>query len=142
MKRIALAVLALAAFCAPAFATDPAAPKTCKATSDIPQFQIPEFQRVCGLHIRTVTLNGSHALATYTVSDDRDYHGHEIAGTPFSQALAAAAQDAHGRLYDLFPMERFEYRLKDSRDRPVCAFRFIGQNSAPVAGWCLDHVED
>jgi hypothetical protein len=140
MKRLLFGVLVLAV-AATGMAAESA--KTCKATSDIPQFQVPEFQRVCnGPHLRTVTFMGTHERAVYTISDDRDYTGKDIADTQFSRALESAAKDAHERLYDLYPMERFEYRLKDAKDRPICAFRFSGQGAARVAGWCLDHVED
>ncbi len=130
------AIAALVLFCAPAFAAEP-----CKATTDIPQFQIHAFQRVCnGPHLRAVSFMGTHASAVYTIADDRDYSGHEIAGTDFSHLLEAAAKDAHARLAKLYMMERFEYRLQDSRDVLICAFRFVGSSLLPVAGWCLADV--
>jgi len=112
----------------------------CKATTNIQEFEA-QIHRACGQYIQSVSLTGDHESVTYVITYAIDLGGQQIAETVLAQQAWQSAVTSHTVLNRFYPMKRFEYAIKDTKDRDVCNFRFEGDEEKPTKGTCMSYVE-
>ena len=112
----------------------------CKATTDIQEFEA-QIQRACGERIQSVSFTGNHDRATYVITYAIDLSGQQIAETVLAQRAWQSAVTSHTVLQRVYPMNRFEYAIKDTNGQDVCNFIFSGDDEKPFSAKCVDYVQ-
>ena len=75
-------------------------------------------------------------MITYAIN----LSGQQITETVFAQQAWRAAVTSHTVLHCVYPMERFQYSIRDTNGQDVSDFILSGDEEKPFSAKCVDGV--
>jgi hypothetical protein len=109
-----------------------ATPVPCKATTDVPEFEI-QIAKACAPGLVSIDLSGDHDTLTETLVLDKDFGGRDLSETVapgggmdgMTQATLhgfRAAMESAKIIEPHYATKKFIWRVRDRKGRPICHF--------------------